>query len=129
MIENINNLKIRQLQTESILAENKRLQKEPAKKEFSAIFNETIEKSKELQFSKHSKERIQQRGIEVTDTLIERMNSAANSARTKGAKDVVMIGTDAAFIVNLPNNVVITAMNENEMRSNIFTNIDSAVLL
>lgn len=82
-----------------------------------------------MQFSKHSKERIQQRGINVTDSLIEQLNTAADSARLKGAKDVVMIGRDAAFIVNIPNNVVVTAINGNEMKNNIFTNIDSAVLL
>lgn len=65
----------------------------------------------------------------MTDTLIDKLNTAADNARVKGAKDVVMIGSDAAFIVNIPNNVVITAMNGNEMKNNIFTNIDSAVLL
>lgn len=129
MIENINDLKIRQLQTESLLREHKVVSAEPAKQDFSAILNEKLEKSKSLQFSKHSKERIQQRGIAMTDALIEQMNTAADSAREKGAKDVVMIGSDAAFIVNLSNNVVITAMNENEMKNNIFTNIDGAVLL
>ena len=65
----------------------------------------------------------------MTDSLIEQLNTSADSARLKGAKDVVMIGREAAFIVNIPNNVVVTAMNGNEMKNNIFTNIDSAVLL
>lgn len=65
----------------------------------------------------------------MTDTLIDKLNTAADNARDKGAKDVVMIGSDAAFVVNIPNNIVITAMNGNEMKNSIFTNIDSAVLL
>ena len=40
-----------------------------------------------------------------------------------------MIGHDAAFIVNVTNNMVVTAMNGEEMKDNIFTNIDSAVIL
>ena len=63
------------------------------------------------------------------DQLMEDMNAAIGKARLKGAKDVVMIGKDAAFIVNVPNNVVVTAISSEEMKDNIFTNIDSAVIL
>ena len=63
------------------------------------------------------------------EELMADMNAAAGKARMKGAKDVVMIGKDAAFIVNVPNNMVVTAMSSEEMKENIFTNIDSAVLL
>ena len=48
---------------------------------------------------------------------------------SKGARDVVIIGKDGAFIVNVPHNLVVTTMNGTEMKDNIFTNIDSAVLL
>ncbi len=127
MIENINDLKIRQIQTgQPVLSPG---YKDTQKNGFGDIMARTIEESKELHFSKHSKERIAQRGIEMTDTLLTRLNTAANSARQKGAKDVVVIGPDAAFIVNIPNNVVVTAINGNELKSNVFTNIDSAVLL
>ena len=127
MIENINDLKIRQIQTSSpVLSPAKQNTK---KSGFGDIMARTIEESKELHFSKHSKERIAQRGIEMTDTLLTRLNTAADSARQKGARDVVMIGPDAAFIVNIPNNVVVTAINGSELKSNVFTNIDSAVLL
>ena len=129
MIGNINDLKIRQIQAEPFLPVKNSDKNQNSKQNFADILNEKLEKSESLQFSKHSKERIQQRGINVTDSLIEQLNTAADSARLKGAKDVVMIGREAAFIVNIPNNVVVTAMNGNEMKNNIFTNIDSAVLL
>ena len=129
MIGNINDLKIRQIQAEPFLPVKNSDKNQNSKQNFAGILNEKLEKSESLQFSKHSKERIQQRGINVTDSLIEQLNTAADSARLKGAKDVVMIGRDAAFIVNIPNNVVVTAINGNEMKNNIFTNIDSAVLL
>ncbi|MEG3029949.1 MAG: flagellar biosynthesis protein, partial [Oscillospiraceae bacterium] len=52
-------------------------------------------------------------------------------ARAKGAKDIVVINNSQnnAFIVNVPNNVVVTTMAGSEMKNNIFTNIDSAVLI
>ncbi len=96
---------------------------------FDTLLQQEIEKSNTLQFSKHSKERIEQRGISLTEQLMTDLNAAVGKARLKGARDVVMIGKDAAFIVNVPNNVVVTAMNGEEMKENIFTNIDSAVLL
>ena len=96
---------------------------------FDAVLQQELQKVDELQFSKHSQERIRQRGISLTEELMADMNAAAGKARLKGAKDVVMIGKEAAFIVNVPNNMVVTAMSGEEMKENIFTNIDSAVLL
>ena len=82
-----------------------------------------------LQFSKHAQQRVEQRGIEITDDLLNDLNSAVSRAREKGSKDVVVIDKNGAFIVNIPNNTVITAMSDSEMRENIFTNIDSAVIM
>lgn len=82
-----------------------------------------------LQFSKHAAARVEQRGIELTDGLLENLKEAVTKARIKGAKDVVVIGQEGAFIVNVPNNTVVTTMSPSEMKDNIFTNIDSAVLM
>ena len=65
----------------------------------------------------------------MTDALLSDLNQAVQKAQAKGAKDVVVIGKSGAFIVNVPNNVVITTMSGAEMKDNIFTNIDSAVLI
>lgn len=128
MIENLNDLKLRQLQVNPVQVNSQSTVK---KKDatFDQMLQEKMEQAQSLQFSKHSKERMEQRGIEMTPDLLQQMNTAANHARSKGAKDVVMIGPQAAFIVSIPNNTVITAMNGNEMKNNIFTKIDSAVLL
>jgi hypothetical protein len=37
--------------------------------------------------------------------------------------------TEKAFIINVPNAKVITALTQDEMKENIFTNIDGAVFL
>ena len=85
--------------------------------------------SSEIQFSKHAAARVEQRGIQLTDTLLEGLKGAVEKARGKGAKDIVVIGQQGAFIVNVPNNTVVTTMAPSEMKQNIFTNIDSAVIL
>lgn len=96
---------------------------------FEAMLKEQLNKNEGLQFSKHAKERAEQRGIEVTNTLMDSLNDAVSKARIKGAKDVVIIGEKEAFIINVPNNVVVTTISGKEMKENIFTNIDSAVIL
>ncbi|WP_186423833.1 TIGR02530 family flagellar biosynthesis protein [Lacrimispora celerecrescens] len=96
---------------------------------FNEILQNRIEKQEGLQFSRHATERVNQRGIEMSDSFLQDLQSAVEKARLKGAKDVVIISDRGAFIVNVPNNTVVTTMSGNEMKENIFTNIDSAVLL
>ena len=96
---------------------------------FEQLLQETIQQKQEVQFSKHAKERIDQRGIEVTTTLMNDLNNAVAKAKQKGAKDVVVIGPKEVFIVNVPNNIVVTTLSGAEMKNNIFTKIDSAVIL
>ncbi len=96
---------------------------------FEQLLQETKQQKQEVQFSKHAKERIDQRGIEVTTTLMNDLNNAVEKAKQKGAKDVVIIGPKEVFIVNIPNNIVVTTLSGAEMKNNIFTKIDSAVIL
>ena len=96
---------------------------------FSELIQEEQKKSQGVQFSKHAEERISQRGMDMSEGLLNNLNQAVEKARTKGAKDTVIIGAQGAFVVNVPNNIVITTMTQQEMKDNIFTNIDSAVLM
>ncbi len=96
---------------------------------FNEVFQRRIGEKEGLQFSRHAAERAGQRGIEMSDSFLNDLQSAVEKARSKGAKDVVIISDRGAFIVNVPNNTVVTTMSGNEMKENIFTNIDSAVLL
>ena len=96
---------------------------------FGALLQNAMEDSEKVRFSKHAATRVEQRGIQVTESLLNDLNQAIGKAREKGAKDVVVIGEQGAFIVNVPNNVVVTTMTSQEMKQNIFTNIDSAVLI
>lgn len=97
--------------------------------QFSDLLKEGIRREESVQFSKHAESRIKQRDIQMSDDLIANLNQAVQKAREKGAKDTVIIGAQGAFIVNVTNNIVITTMTEQEMKNNIFTNIDSAVLM
>lgn len=82
-----------------------------------------------LNFSKHARRRMDERGIDIDGRLMEQLEHAVDGARKKGAIDVAIIGPENIFIVNVPNNTVVTTMSQQDMREKIFTNIDSAVLM
>ncbi|MGI6112368.1 MAG: TIGR02530 family flagellar biosynthesis protein [Bilifractor sp.] len=82
-----------------------------------------------LSFSKHAAARLDQRGISVSDGLMSDLEQAVSKAREKGSKEVAVIGSQGIFIVNVPNNVVVTTMSQDDMKDRILTNIDGAVIM
>ncbi|MCI9164901.1 MAG: flagellar biosynthesis protein [Oscillospiraceae bacterium] len=80
-------------------------------------------------FSKHAMARAEERGIEVTDTLMGQLADSVERASAKGATNILAFDATRAFIINVPHGRVITTMSQEEMQENIFTNIDGAVLL
>ena len=101
---------------------------------FASILNKIQESSdntissEELKFSKHAANRLQDRNIVLTDEQMERLNMGKIEAGEKGIKDSLILIDQLAFIVNVPNNTVVTAMDQTENKSNVFTNIDGAVI-
>ncbi len=82
-----------------------------------------------IEFSKHAQQRAEQRGIEMNDELLDRLRSSVELAQEKGVKNILVFDASRAFIVNVPQSRVVTAISQDEMQNNIFTNIDGAVLL
>ena len=84
---------------------------------------------KQINFSKHAMSRAEERGIELTPALMEQLAGTVEKAQEKGAKNIVAFNATQAFIINVPFGRVITTMNQDEMKENVFTNIDGAVLM
>ena len=82
-----------------------------------------------LNFSKHAAKRLEERGIDMDSRLMNDLEDAVEGARKKGARELAVIGAKGVFIVNVPNNVVVTTMSQEDMKQRVFTNIDSAVLM
>ena len=81
-----------------------------------------------LKFSKHASNRLADRNIELTKEQMDRLTEGTNKAGSKGIKDSLVMVDHLAFIVNIPKNTVITAMDQSQADENIFTNIDGAVI-
>ena len=76
----------------------------------------------EILFSKHASRRLETRKIDLSEEQRERLQDAASQARDKGMKESLVMVDDLAFIVNVKNNTVITAVNDTDHA--VFTNIN-----
>ena len=81
-----------------------------------------------LTFSKHAMNRLSERNISLSEEQMQRLNEGTGKAQSKGIKDSLVLVDNLAFIVNIPNSTVVTAMDQTEAEQNIFTNIDGAVI-
>lgn len=82
-----------------------------------------------LKFSNHAVKRLEQRGIEIPSEQLSRISDAVDQAAAKGSKESLILMNDMALIVNVKNRTVVTAMDGGAMKDNVFTNIDSAVII
>ncbi len=91
---------------------------------FKELLNENL-----LRISNHAAKRLEQRGIEIKGDQLVQIQSAIDKAAAKGSKESLILMKDMALIVNIPNRTVVTAMDGNAMKDNVFTQIDSAVII
>lgn len=83
----------------------------------------------DVHLSAHAEQRIQQRDISLSATERQTLGTAMHKLDEKGSRDALLLRSDAAFVVNVPNRTVVTAMNQDELQERIFTQIDSAMLI
>jgi len=97
---------------------------------FESIFQTELEK---IKFSSHALKRLENRNIQLGEDDLNKIQEAVNKAEMKGSRDSLVMmqnplnGMRTAFIVNIPNRTVITAIPVETAEENIFTNIDSVV--
>ncbi len=94
---------------------------------FDQILNQTIGGVK---FSQHATQRLQTRNINLNPTQMNQLKNAVDKAAQKGAREsLILMNNDLALVVSVTNRTVITAMDGSSIRDNVFTNIDSAVIV
>ncbi|MCX7904177.1 MAG: flagellar protein [Caloramator sp.] len=104
-------------------------------------FNNRIEKTIEfskypekacegVKFSGHAIERLKQRNIQLSNDDVEKINNAVKKLKDKGGREgLIVYNNNIAFIASIKNNTVITAIDPENLKENVFTNIDSAIIL
>ncbi|BBH20869.1 flagellar biosynthesis protein [Paenibacillus baekrokdamisoli] len=91
-------------------------------------FKEVLDRNV-LNFSHHAEVRMKQRGITLKPEILTKIGNAIDDAAAKGAKDSLILYRDIAMIVNVPSRTVVTALDGNSLKGNVFTQIDSAVIV
>lgn len=97
-------------------------------KQSEVSFQEMLQNSL-VRFSNHAVKRLEQRGLQLQPEQLQKLESAIDDAAAKGAKESLILMKDMALIVNVNNRTVVTAMDGNNMKNNVFTQIDSAVII
>ena len=83
----------------------------------------------EVKLSAHAEQRIAQRDISLTRPERQDLSQALDKLNEKGSNDALLLRSDAAFVVNVPNRTIVTAINQSDLQERIFTQIDSAMLV
>jgi flagellar operon protein len=108
---------------------------EPGKKltagalSFGQVLEKQLGQSEGLKFSAHAQSRITSRNIQLTGDDLVRLKQGVAQAAAKGSREALLLKDGQAFVVSVKNNTVITAVDAVSMRGNVFTNIDSAVIV
>lgn len=82
-----------------------------------------------LKFSNHAIDRMQSRGIRFSPEQLGKIETAVNKAAAKGSKDTLLLADNAALIVSVKDKTVVTVMDKASLKDNVFTNIDSTVMI
>lgn len=80
-----------------------------------------------IQFSKHASLRLINRNLTLSNSQIKRVEQGIQKAKQKGINESLVLVDNIALVVNIKNNIVVTAIQNNNER--VYTNIDGAVIV
>jgi flagellar operon protein len=92
-------------------------------------FGKLLEQTQGVKFSQHAQDRLKARNITLSQDQLQQLAGAVNSVAQKGGRESLVMMGDAALVVSIKNRTVVTAMDRSQMQGNVFTNIDSAVVI
>lgn len=79
--------------------------------------------------SQHAKQRLEKRQIRLNEAELKQIGNAIDRVAAKGGRESLILYKDTAFVVNVKNRTIITAVDQQSWQENVFTNIDSALIL
>lgn len=111
---------------------NKGVDKNVNPNEFKDLLKEHVapaEKEKGIHLSTHAAKRLKERNLEMDSSEFFKLKSAFQKLKEKGGQDSLVITDKAAYIVDVPNQKVVTAIDKESIVDNVFTKIDSTVMV
>ncbi len=123
MFNNIN------IDTSKLSGEGAQVKEDLQKESPLRSFKEVLQEKEGVNFSSHAQKRIQSRNIDISEADMDKLKTGIDKIREKGGKDSVVLMDDRAFVVSARNNTVVTVMEGKDMKENVFTNIDSMIIM
>lgn len=99
------------------------------KQNFKNVLQQKIAENTDLTFSKHAVNRVMERNVEISPNSMMRLSEGVRLAQEKGLNDTLILVDTTAYIVNAKNGTVITTVNNDDLKGNVFTNIDGTVVV
>ena len=97
---------------------------------FAQALQDKLAEKRGVEFSKHAMQRVEERSIDLSENdTLDRLNRGVELAAGKGSSETLVLVGRNAFVVSVKNNKVITTLSDNELNGNVFTNIDSTVIV
>ena len=90
-------------------------------------FADALENAQGVRFSNHAQKRLEKRSISLSEDGLARLSSAVDKASQRGGQESLVLMDNLAFIVNVRDRLVVTALDEQSRREGVFTQIDSVV--
>jgi len=99
-------------------------------KSFKDILKETVSSNNDsFMISNHAAERLRNRNINLNSIDMNKINEGINKAEKKGCKECLILYKDVALVTSITNRTIITAVDKESSKGNVFTNIDSVVII
>ncbi len=102
------------------------------KDEFQNLLKEKVQDAQDnhgISLSIHAAKRLQERNLSMDNDEFFKLKGAMEKLKTKGGQDSLVVTSKAAYIVDVPNNKIVTAIDKDNMLDNVFTKIDSTVFM
>lgn len=106
--------------------------------EFKSLLDNNLEQSEQLPLSEsprglhlstHAMRRLQERNLSLDKEEYSKILSAIDKLKLKGGQDSLVITSKAAYIIDVPKNTIVTAIDKDSIGDNVFTKIDSTILM
>ena len=95
--------------------------------DFRRVLEGVIRPETQVKLSAHARERLRERNIALGESDMARLSDAADRIASKGGRDALVVMDGLGLILDVANRTVVTAIDRQRLRENVFTNIDSAV--
>ncbi|WP_127716599.1 TIGR02530 family flagellar biosynthesis protein [Halobacteriovorax sp. HLS] len=100
--------------------------------EFKALLQDQVTQTKKehgIHLSTHAAKRLHERNLTMDSDEFFKLKDAMVKLKDKGGQDSLVITDKAAYIVDVPNNKIVTAIDKGSILDNVFTKIDSTVIV